>query len=114
MVTKQAQTTESRVAARETEVLTLSPGSRLATPNPEPYSPVEAMEAVESKDFSATNQTDAQAPEPTHKLAFLAVIAKPLVAFSDWLSGPPMTARDRLVQLGVNKPAVHATSTFPW
>ncbi len=57
---------------------------------------VEAVEVAEETQSAPTVEMVTYAPVPTSKDAMLVRIARSLLRFYDWLSGPPMTKRDRL------------------
>ena len=57
---------------------------------------VEAVEVAEEIQSAPMVEIVTCAPVPTNKDAMLVRIAKPILRFYDWLSGPPMTKRERL------------------
>ena len=57
---------------------------------------VEAVEIAEETQSAPTMEMVTYAPVPASKDAILVSIARPILRFVDWLSGPPMTKRDRL------------------
>ncbi len=57
---------------------------------------VEAVEVEEETQSATTMAMVTFAPVPTSKDAMLVRIGRAILRFYDWLSGPPMTKRDRL------------------
>ncbi len=57
---------------------------------------VEAVEVAEEIQSAPMVEIVPCAPVPTNKDAMLVRIARPILRFYDWLSGPPMTKRERL------------------
>ena len=56
---------------------------------------VEAVEVAEETQSGPTIEMVTYEPVPTSKDALLVRIARPILRFYDWLSGPPMTKRDQ-------------------
>ncbi len=78
--------------------------SNSRTAYPEALPPTEAVQRLiqvigdleEEKEIAATAEMVTYAPAPIHRDGLLISVARPIVAFYDWLSGPPMSDRDRL------------------
>ena len=62
----------------------------------EPLSSMVAAHIAEEKQITATAEIATYASALRHRDGLLVSIARPIVAFHDWLSGPPMSDRDRL------------------
>ncbi len=78
--------------------------SKTRTVYVEPLSPREAVQRLiqvigdleEEKEIAVTAEMVTYAPAPIHRDGLLVSVARPIVAFYDWLSGPPMSDRDRI------------------
>ncbi len=100
------QTIEPNKELKEASMTTMVAHSQNKTRTgcPEPLSPTEAVEILiqvigvleEEKEIAATAEMVTYVPAPIHRDGLLVSIARPMVAFHDWLSGPPMSDRDRL------------------
>ncbi len=72
---------------------------------------VEAVEVAQEIQSAPTVEMVTYAPVPTNKDAMLVRIARPMLRFYDWVSGPPITKRDRL-NLYLESPSI-STRTGP-
>ena len=100
------QTIERNKQLNEASVTTQVARSQSKTRKvyPEPLSPTEAVQGLiqvighpgEEKEISTTAEMVTYAPAPIHRDGLLVSVARQLVAFYDWLSGPPMSDRDRI------------------
>ena len=100
------QTIERNKELKEASMATLVAPSQNKTRTgcPEPLSPTEAVQRLiqvigdleEEKEIAARAEMVTYAPAPIHRDGLLVSVARPIVAFYDWLSGPPMSDRDRL------------------
>ncbi len=92
------QTSERNKELKEGSMTTLvAPSqSKTRTVYPKPFSPMETVHIEEEKEITATAEMVTHAPAPRHRDGLLVSVARPIVAFYDWLSGPPMSDRDRI------------------
>ena len=99
------QTIEPNKELKGASVTTLEAPSQSETRTTysEPLSPTEAVEKflqflgqLEEEEITATTEMMTYAPAPKHRDGLLAGVARQIVAFHDWLSGPPMSDRDRI------------------
>ncbi len=100
------QTIERNKELKEASMTTLvAPSqSKTRTVSPEPLSPTEAVQRLiqvigdleEEKEIATTAEMVTYAPDPIHRDGLLVSITRPIVAFHDWISGPPMSDRDRI------------------
>ncbi len=78
--------------------------SETSTVYAEPLSPVEAVQRLiqhlgyleEQQEIRAQAEMATYVPAPTHRDGLLVSTARQIVAFYDWLSGPPMSDRDHV------------------
>ncbi len=100
------QTTEPDKELKEASMTTLvAPDySETSSVYAEPLSPVEAVQRLiqhlgyleEQQEIRAQAEMVTYVPAPTHRDGLLVSTAWQIVAFFDWLSGPPMSDRDRI------------------
>jgi len=100
------QTIELNKELKAASMTTLAAPSPIETRTgyPEPLSPTEAVENFlrvigdlkEEKEIAATAEMVTYAPAPMHRDGLLLSAGRRIVAFYDWLSGPPMSDRDRI------------------
>ncbi len=100
------QTIEQSKESQEASMTTLvAPSqSKTRTVYPEALPPTEAVQRLiqvigdleEEKEIAAMAEMVTYAPTPIHRDGLLVSVARQIVAFHDWLSGPPMSDRDRL------------------
>ena len=104
------QTIERNKELEEASMTTLvAPSqSNTGTVYSEDLSPVEAVERLlqvisqleeeleEEIEITTTAEVVTYVPAPIHRDGLLVSVARPMVAFYDWLSGPPMSDRDRI------------------
>ena len=100
------QTTEPSKELKETSMTTLiAPSqSETRTTDSKPLSPTEAVERLiqfigqleEEKEIRVTAEMVTYAPTPIRRDGLLVSAGRRIVAFNDWLSGPPMSDRDRI------------------
>ena len=104
------QTIERNKELEEASMTTLvAPSqSNTGTVYSEDLSPVEAVERLlqvisqleeeleGEREITTTAEVVTYAPAPTHRDGLLVRVVRPIVAFHDWLSGPPVSVRDRL------------------
>jgi len=100
------QTIEPNKELKETSMTTLVAPiqSNTRTVYSEDLNPVEAVERLlqvisqleEEKEITTTAEVVTYVPVPIHRDRLLVSVARQIVAFDDWLSGPPMSDRDRI------------------
>ena len=92
------RTSERNNELKEASMTTLVAPSQSKTRPvyPEPLSPMEAVQVEEEKEITAPAEMVTYAPAPIHRDGLLVSTARQIVAFYDWLSGPPLSDRDRI------------------
>jgi len=99
------QTIEPNKEAKVANMTTLAAPSQSKTRTgySESLSPTEAVERLiqflgqlEEEEITVTAEMVTYVPASIHRDGLLVSIARPIVAFYDWLSGPPMSDRDRI------------------
>ena len=103
------QTIERPTALAENDPVTqvIPPESKILSPYVGPATPIETEEAAEGRQAAAAFEWSSYPPGQMPKDRFLATIWRQMVRFYDWLSGPPITERDRTM-------AVHAMAKHNW